>query len=244
MDQQATPTQQVSPDQAVQQSQPAPESPSSPESSQQAESTASTAAKAKQEPNVKELIRGSYRAMEQAAKIRKEYETRRSQLEADPIASIKANPEAWKKVYDSIVFELAERKYMEEMDENTRNLYLRDKVVQEKEAQMAEKEAVASQDYLERATTYHQNEYAREFMGIADRHNLPIAPETFERLCEGVLIGMENGFTPTEDQLVEYVREFYETKPRNYFSSYEGDALLDVLGEELVAKVQAAALAR
>lgn len=90
----------------------------------------------------------------------------------------------------------------------------------------------------------HAERYDALFVEALSKSGLPKTPYTVKRMAELQLVNIRKKLELTPDQLAKVVREDYIAEQKALFGSTEGDALLEMLGPDVVKKLSKAQIAK
>ena len=214
--------------------------------------TEASAEPAKPQRNVDELVRGSHRKFEEAARMRKEADQVRAEaqtiltrLESDP-AFLDERPDLAKKLEDYFVSKLAKEYELSELDPKDREL----SELKSKEAKRQAEEAKAKQaSELERANAMavrYAEKIETEMVQALSGSNLPKTPRTIRLMAQKMEDALDIGYEPSYEELVEEVRAEYDKDRSLMVSEWDtdpDDVLLERLGHERARRISKAYVA-
>lgn len=119
------------------------------------------------------------------------------------------------------------------------------KTWQQKEQERLQKEEQEKSQQIER---YHAEQYQKMFIDALSKGGLPnegpAGAACVRRMADLMAKNVAMGLDLTPDHLAQLVREDYVGEHKSLYSNLEGDALLSLMGEEVVNKIRKADLAR
>ena len=190
-----------------------------------------------------ELIQG-YQTRKAADDKFREAANTRKQAE-DFINLLKTNP---KKVLSNpslgIDFrELAEEYLMEQMEEEQMDPRDRElKEAREKLASIEEEKKQKEKEQQEQQAADLREKYTQEYQqSIIDtlqKSGLPKTEHTVKRMAYYMHQGLKRGYTLKSNDVVDLVKQDYITEQKSLYSGLDGDALIELLGDDVASKIR------
>lgn len=199
--------------------------------------------------NVEELVRGSHKKFEEAARLRREAEAAKMEaqtilqrLESDP-SFLDERPDLAAKLEDYYVNKLAKEWELQQLDPKEQELrrlqeekQLRDKQAKQQEEsyrlELANQQAVKYAERLE-----------SEMVAALQGSGLPRTPRTIKLMAEKMSEALDIGYEPTYEEVIEEVRAAYHADRGTIVKEWDAapdSELLEHIGLERARRISRA----
>jgi hypothetical protein len=119
-----------------------------------------------------------------------------------------------------------------------------ERIIQERETEKQQAEQRQKQERHTKLMGQYSEEYSGQIVKALETSGLPKSPETVKKMAEYMLIGLERGVRLAPEEVVPMVRNYFMRQINELLGQTEGDTLLQLLGDGVQQKFQAAMLAR
>lgn len=181
--------------------------------------------------------RGADRKFQEAAQLRKEAEQTAAFLKANPREALAKLGIDVRKFSEETLMEILTQ---EQMSPEQRKAQDMEKKLRGYEK--AEKDAKDTRDREEAAALegHHMKTFDDMFVKALGESGLPKTQYTVKRMAELQLVNIRKGLNLDATQLAKLVREDYMSEQKALYGAADGDALLELLGPEIVKKLSKA----
>ena len=196
-----------------------------------------------------ELLAGYQRAkaankrFEDAAKERKKAEYFLKLLRTDPVKVLE-HPEVGhdvRKLAEDYLAEIIKREKMTPEQREKEELKTKLKALEDEKRTLEESR---KQEQIQKLTSFYEEDFTNKIVKALDGSQLPKTPYTVKRMAQHLYNAMERGYELSPVDVVPIVKEEYQNDFNNFLSSLEGDALINILGKNVVDKIRKAELAK
>jgi hypothetical protein len=173
----------------------------------------------------------------EAAMTRKQAEEFISLLKTDPLKVLN-NPNLginFKELAEKFLVEQYEDDMLDPRDRELREAkrQLAEIEEQKKEQQKQQEEAQAT-ELRERYT----NDYVKNITDALSTSGLPKTEHTVKRMAYYMAEGLKRGMDLQAKDVISLVKDDYMTEHKSFFSNLDGDALLQILGDDVATKIR------
>ena len=146
-------------------------------------------------------------------------------------------------IYEQIMLEKRKQENPYEVEAEEYKKKLEDYERREREAkEAAEKEELTKKQQAEIEQVRTSME--KEISDALGRSDLPATPETIARYARFYKAALQVGYQPTPDELVDKVRDSYQTEIQRLVTSLPEDQAAKLLGDDFVKKIRTADMQR
>ena len=181
--------------------------------------------------------RGADRKFQEAAQLRKEAEQTAAYLKANPREALAKLGIDVRKFSEDTLMEILTQ---EQMSPEQRKAQDMEKKLRGYEK--AEKDAKDTRDRQEAEALegQHMKTFDEMFVKALGESGLPKTQYTVKRMAELQLVNIRKGLNLDAAQLAKLVREDYMSEQKALYGAADGDALMELLGPEIVKKLSKA----
>jgi hypothetical protein len=185
--------------------------------------------------------KASQKRFEEAARLKKQAEQQIDSIRKNPIqalAELGIDVRGMSEEY------LAKQLQLEQLSPEQRKLMEMEEKLRSYEEQDKAKKQKEEQDQHAKLMEHYEQEYTNGITAALNTSGLPKTPYTVKRMAQYMARALDNGYEVKPQDVVSYVKEDYMNDFKEFFATYEGDALMDILGKQVVDKIRKAELAK
>lgn len=226
------------------------------EPSEASEAVVSPKEDPKPKVNVDELVKGSYRKLEEAAKMRKEAVAKAEEaqnilhrLENDP-SFLDERPDLAAKLEDYYINKLAREEYLNELgkrDPREKELVEREEQLHRQEEQAAKARQAREVEAANAQAVAYAERLESEMVQALTNSGLRKTPRTIRLFAERMADALEVGYEASHEELIEEVRAEYEHWKGDVVAEWDGtpdEELLEKIGLERARRISRAYVGR
>lgn len=188
-----------------------------------------------------QLAKVSQKRFEEAAQMRKEATAFVDKLRQDPLAVLR-DPRLGIDLKEVVQQALTEQKEFEQMTPEQRALREKEHRLAEKERQIQLQEQQRQAETLEREQAAYAQSFMEDLEKTLEKSKMPKTTAMVSRMAYAKLNLLGTDYDPQLHEILPDVRDGFRGEYREYLESFEGDQLLEELGEDVAKKVQKALL--
>ena len=190
-----------------------------------------------------QLGRASNKRFQEAAQVRKQAEEFINLLKQDP-RKVLTNPaigvDPYKLAEDWLIEKLEQEKLSPEQ-QKIREYEQKLRSYEEEKRQQEEQRKAQEQEKL---LAHYSQEYEKNIQDALASSGLPRTAKTVSRMAEYMSLALKNGIDLEPKNVVELVRQDYMKEIADLIGQTDGDALLQILGDNVANKIRKTDLAR
>lgn len=190
-----------------------------------------------------QLRKASDKKLNEAAQMRKQAEEFISLLRSDPIKVLN-HPGLGVNFRELAENFLIEQLQEEMMDPRDKELKAYKKRVEEIEAREREEKQRIEAEQMRAVREKYQEDYSRQITEALAQSGLPKTQETVKRIAHYLHLGLTKGVDLQVSDVIPYVKQDYIKAQRELFGAADEDMLLQLLGEDVAAKLRKADVKR
>lgn len=184
-----------------------------------------------------QLARAAQKRMQEASRQKAEAESFIQRLKTNPLEVL--NDPSLGVNFRQIAEEyLAEQLEQELMSPEEKRIREAERIIREREAEMKAAREREESEQIERLKNHYAQDYDKKITEALQTSGLPKTPKTVKRMAELMKMNLSNGLDLEPKDLVQLVREDYVQEMKSIFGAADGEALFNLLGDDVVTKIR------